>query len=113
MWTGSNNIISSSNDTTIKIWDPVHGLKRELKSHAHWVNSMDLSTSYTMRFCFWDSEKLTTEDVDHSDLQAIQAKAKANYLKTLAKSGEVLVSASDDGTLILWDPLNEVKPWIK
>ncbi|KAK7681023.1 ribosome assembly [Cerrena zonata] len=50
-WSGSNILYSGSHDKTIKAWDISANGKciQTLKSHAHWVNHLSISTDYAMR----------------------------------------------------------------
>ena len=44
VWAGDGTIYSCSQDLTIKAWTSGGQPKFELKKHAHWVNTMSLST---------------------------------------------------------------------
>jgi ribosome assembly protein 4 len=50
-------IYSCSEDQTIKAWDQGGQFKIEFMKHAHWVNSMSLSTEYALkRGCYLNNE---------------------------------------------------------
>ena len=50
-WSGSNILYSGSHDKTIRAWDISAGGKcvQILKSHAHWVNHLSISTDHVLR----------------------------------------------------------------
>jgi ribosome assembly protein 4 len=49
-WGGEGLIYTGGQDRLVKVWNPDTGvLVRELKGHAHWVNTMALSTDYALR----------------------------------------------------------------
>ena len=54
LWGGEGQIYTASQDRTIKVWDADSGmLTNDLKGHAHWVNTLALSTDYVLRTgCF-------------------------------------------------------------
>jgi ribosome assembly protein 4 len=78
-----------------------------MSAHAHWVNHLALSTDFALRTSFYDHTPTpTTEDEK-------RAKAKERFEKAAKIQGRVaerLVSASDDFTMYLWDPLQGTKP---
>jgi ribosome assembly protein 4 len=64
-----------------------HGiLERTLEGHAHWINTMALSTDYTSRCALFDHE------------------GRALPLARELPSTERIVTGSDDFTMFLWDP---------
>ena len=79
-----------------------------LKSHAHWINHLSLNTDYALRVGAFDH----TGEKPSSPEEA-RAKALKNYEKIAKKNGqleELMVTASDDFTMYLWDPLKASKP---
>ena len=49
-WGGSGLLYTASQDRMIYVWQATTGtLVRQLKGHAHWVNSLSLSTDYVIR----------------------------------------------------------------
>jgi ribosome assembly protein 4 len=49
-WGGEGLIYTGGQDRLVKVWNPDTGvLVRELKGHAHWINTMALSTDYALR----------------------------------------------------------------
>jgi ribosome assembly protein 4 len=99
----SGTIITASHDKTLRMWDPIKGvLLRTLTGHAHWVNSLALSTDYALRTGFFEPGTqipVTLEDK--------RARAKERFEKAAKVKGdliETMVSASDDFTMYLWDP---------
>ena len=111
-WGGTGLLYSSSQDRTVKVWNDSDGtLKQTLAGHAHWVNTLALSTDYAIRLGSFDPEKQRKkapqpagEDSDAAAQNALKIYEKAR--------GEVerLVSGSDDFTLHLWTPETSGKP---
>lgn len=113
-WSGSNLIYSASHDKTIRAWDIAAGGKciQVLKSHAHWVNHLAISTDYVLRMGAFDhaSNKKTTKNASPSELRR---KALEQYEKVAKMGGRIserLVTASDDFTMYFWEPLKSSKP---
>lgn len=118
-WGGTGLIYTASHDRTIKVWrsDNVSFINlffhfschlcfqgvlcRTLEGHAHWVNTLALSTEYILRIGVYDpatKDRLPTKEA-----------ALERYQK-IRMQGERLVSGSDDFTLYLWCPEKEKKP---
>lgn len=109
-WGGQHVIFSGSHDKTIRCWDMQQSGKciNVLKSHAHWVNHLSLSTDYALRAGPYDH----TKTIPKSQKEALDM-AKAAFEKAAKKNGEIrelMVTASDDFTMFLWDPLRSSKP---
>ncbi|KAM0938175.1 putative transcription factor WD40-like family [Dioscorea sansibarensis] len=99
-WGGDGMIYTSSQDCTIKVWETTQGkLIRELKGHGHWVNTLALSTEYTLRTGPFDHTGKT-----YSSPEEMKVAALARYNKMKGNAPERLVSGSDDFTMILWEP---------
>lgn len=71
---------------------------RNRKSHAHWVNHLALSSDFALQTAFFD----------HKDVPSSEEARKAKAKERFESSGkyERLLSASDDCTIFLWDPVN-------
>ncbi|ABN68193.1 WD-repeat protein required for cell viability [Scheffersomyces stipitis CBS 6054] len=113
-WSGSNIIYSASHDKTIKAWDISAQGKciQTLKSHAHWVNHLSISTDYVLRKGGFDhtSTKVSSKKLS---MEELRAKALEQYEKVAKVGGvisERLVTASDDFTMYFWEPLKSSKP---
>ncbi|EGR31123.1 notchless family protein, putative [Ichthyophthirius multifiliis] len=105
IWGGQDLIYTSSEDTTIKVWQTDGSYKRDLKGHAHWVNTICVHTENALRTGYFDEkgEILQSE-------QEQQNKALEKYNKLKGNKNERLISGSDDNTLFLWDPIASSKP---
>lgn len=113
-WSGSNILYSGSHDKTIKAWDISANGKciQTLKSHAHWVNHLAISTDYVLRKGAFDhtSNSRTGKSQTYEELKA---KALEQYEKVAKLGGSInerIVTASDDFTMYLWEPLKSSKP---
>lgn len=108
-WGGTGNIYTSSQDKTIKIWDSVAAtMKQTLSAHSHWVNHLALSTDFVLRTAYHDHSGKIPES--HGEKVA---KAKERFEKAATNNKAIverLVSASDDFTMYLWEPLSSAKP---
>lgn len=102
-WGGRGLIYSSSQDRTIKVWKADDGkLCRVLEGHGHWVNTLALNADYALRTGAFE---ITNKK---NDLETPKERAKRRYE---AVGEEMLVSGSDDFTLILWKPETSKKPF--
>lgn len=113
-WSGSNILYSASHDKTIRAWDITAGGKcvQTLKSHAHWVNHLSISTDHVLRKGGFDhsSSRSTSKTTTPVELRK---KALEQYEKVAKLGGRIserLVTASDDFTMYLWEPLKSSKP---
>ncbi|KAL6950139.1 ribosome assembly [Hanseniaspora vineae] len=113
-WGGSNIIYSGSHDKTVRAWDMNQNgaCINVMKSHAHWVNHLSLSTDSALRVGGFDhsSSKINLNSVDEKKLKE---KALQNYEKVAKKNGafeELMVTCSDDFTMYLWNPTKQNKP---
>ena len=77
---------------------------RILKGHAHWVNHIALSTEHALRMGPFDINGEKPDDHEESVIAA-----KKRYLECCDCRGEIMVSASDDFTLFLWNPIHSNK----
>lgn len=112
-WSGLNLIYSSSHDKTIKCWNlnEKGKLLKTLNSHSHWVNHLSLSNDYVLRkgpFDHTSNNKSTLTNFKNLQEKALISYEKASKLNKVLT--ERLVSASDDFTLYLWDPVNSSTP---
>lgn len=109
-WGGEGILYSGSHDKTVRAWDMKQNGKciNILKSHAHWVNHLSLSTDYALRVGAFDYT-----GVKPANAKEARDKALQNYEKVARKNGkheELMVTASDDFTMFLWNPLKGTKP---
>mmetsp|Transcript_63000 Transcript_63000/g.199398 ORF Transcript_63000/g.199398 Transcript_63000/m.199398 type:complete len:305 (+) Transcript_63000:295-1209(+) len=105
-WGGDGLIYSASQDTNIYAWDSKEGkMVRQFKGHAHWVNTLALSTEHALRTGAYDHHGKCPKDVDAAKEQALE-----RYNEARGGKPERMVSGSDDFTMFLWDPLNDKKP---
>lgn len=113
-WSGSNILYSASHDKTIKAWDVSANGKciQTLKSHAHWVNHLSISTDYALRKGAFDhdSSRSTAKKLTASELRLRAKEAYEKVANIGGKMSERLVTASDDFTMYFWEPLKSSKP---
>uniref|UniRef100_A0A667Y487 Notchless protein homolog 1 n=1 Tax=Myripristis murdjan TaxID=586833 RepID=A0A667Y487_9TELE len=111
-WGGDGLLYTSSQDRTVKVWRAKDGVQcRTLQGHAHWVNTLALSTDYILRTGAFEPATATVnaQDVTGS-LEELKEKALQRYNKVRGTAPERLVSGSDDFTLFLWNPAEDKKP---
>lgn len=113
-WGGEGLIYTASQDRTIIVWAVEHTagnltvkVVRQLKDHAHWVNSLALSTDHFLRTGAFDHT--STAGVQMSQEEAYAAACK-RYKEGVGEKKELLVSCSDDFSMILWSPTDSKKP---
>lgn len=113
-WSGSNIVYSGSHDKTIKAWDISASGKciQTLKNHAHWVNHLSLSTDHAIRKGGFDyqSNRNTPKNTPEEELKANALKEYEKVAKLGGSFNERMVTASDDFTMYLWEPLKSSKP---
>ncbi|NWX90155.1 NLE1 protein, partial [Nothoprocta pentlandii] len=136
-WGGDGLLYSCSQDRTIKVWRsqdvsergaragswlpraalPTRPFRlqgilcRTLQGHAHWVNTMALSTDYVLRTGAFEpaDASINPQDVSGS-LAELKDRAQQRYDQVRGQGPERLVSGSDDFTLFLWRPAEDKKP---
>ena len=111
-WSGEGFVYSSSQDRTIKVWDPTSGqVKKNLQGHAHWVNTLALNSDYVMRIGAFEPKDASILPTTFSnvDPEKLKAEAKVKFDLFSKSNPERLVSGSDDFTLFLWEPLKSPK----
>lgn len=107
-WGGSGLIYTSSQDRTVKVWRSSDGVMcRSLDGHAHWVNTLALSTDYILRIGSFEP-RFPDEDTTKIPIEDFRQRSLKRYNETRG-AGERLVSGSDDFTLFLWKPESEKK----
>lgn len=112
-WSGSNILYSASHDKTIRAWDMAAGGKciQILKSHAHWVNHLSISTDYVLRKGgFSHTSSRTSAKTDPAELRKAALDQYEKVAKLNGQISERLVTASDDFTMYFWEPLKSSKP---
>jgi F-box and WD-40 domain protein MET30 len=90
----SNVLASGSVDSTIKVWNLRTGGAFTLRGHSDWVNAVQL----------WDSNGPTrpsSTDVSLLDVSGVLSSSSSSGAEIDA--GKMLFSASDDGTIKMWD----------
>lgn len=111
-WGGAGLIYTASRDRTILVWAVEEGktrakVVRALAGHAHRVNALAINLDHALR-----SGPFTHERVTFSTPAAARDAARMRFAAALAAAGgrELLVSCSDDLTLMLWAPGADKKP---
>jgi len=105
-WGGEGFIYSAGQDRLIRVWETKKGkCIRTLKGHAHWVNHLSLNTDYAIRTGPFNYKGKRPK----SDEEALKECLK-RYNDAKDVRGELVVSASDDFTLFLWNPGSSPKP---
>ena len=81
---------------------------RTLQGHAHWVNTLALSTDYVLRTGAFEPSEFGRSHKTLTPEEA-QKKAQQRYDLVCQIGPERLVSGSDDFTLFLWHPESNKK----
>jgi len=106
-WGGTNLVYTASRDKSVCVWDAKTGtLLHKMTAHAHVVNHLALSTDFVLRTGFFEYSR--GKDIPLTE-EGKRALAKERFEKAASRQGkivELLVSASDDCTVYLWDPTN-------
>lgn len=95
----SNVLASGSVDSTIKVWNFRTGAAFTLRGHSDWVNSVQL----------WDPESTISATTAPSGTTMFDSVPPGGVSPSSSASaphidpGKMLFSASDDGTIRLWD----------
>eukprot|EP01133_Synstelium_polycarpum_P009859 gene9859-11520_t len=106
-WSGEGFIYTASQDRTIRVYNTTEGKTiRVLEGHAHWVNTLALNTDYVLRTGPFDHTGKRFDTVEESQARALE---RYNEIKNDQK-GEILVSGSDDFTVIIWNPSTTKTP---
>lgn len=100
-WGGDGTIYSASRDRSIKMWYPDGRLKGQLAGHAHWINSLALSSDFVLRTGPFRPNDRTIAASD-AENQKIALERYTEAIKIAG--GERLISGSDDFTMFLWEP---------
>jgi len=79
-----------------------------LSAHAHWVNTMSLSTDFVLRTGSFDHTGTVSKTFEESTKKALERYRKAR--RSAGGDSERLITGSDDFTMFLWDPEKATKP---
>lgn len=129
-WGGhaGGTLYTASRDRTVRLWSPADGRAvAVLGGHAHWVNALALSTDHALRTGAFDERGRVAGDATLAPTNGSGAPSEANaggpaseavlvaaaaarYEAAAGRTGERLLSASDDFTLFLWDPASAARP---
>ncbi|KAM9960797.1 hypothetical protein ACTFIW_009949 [Dictyostelium discoideum] len=101
-WGGEGLIYSGSQDRTVRVFNTTDGrLVRVLDGHAHWVNTLALNTDYVLRTGSYDHTGKEYDTLEEAQRVALE---RYNDVKAKSKGMEILISGSDDFTVIMWNP---------
>ncbi len=107
-WAGDGHIYSCGQDCTIRVWNPeTRQQVKLLTGHAHWVNTMAMSTDYVLRRGAFD---FNCNPLGDKSLEELQKEAKIRYEKETKGRLLRIVTGSDDNTLCIWEPEKSEKP---
>ena len=102
-WGGEGLLYTASRDKTVRVWDAKDGkLCRVLLGHAHWINTMALSTDYAIKCGPFDRSGSRPESDEEARSMALKRYVEAKGGS--ADKPERLVTGSDDFTLFIWEP---------
>jgi ribosome assembly protein 4 len=118
-WGGQNLLYTASRDRSIIVWALDEAKQRAkhvrtLLGHGHRINALALNTDILLRTGIYDHTKASSS-LYKKPYNEIVELARKRYEATLASMGgkELLVSASDDFTLFLWDPSDSKKSVVR
>uniref|UniRef100_A0A0G4I0W4 NLE domain-containing protein n=1 Tax=Chromera velia CCMP2878 TaxID=1169474 RepID=A0A0G4I0W4_9ALVE len=106
-------VMSGSRDRLVKVWNPQNGkMTKDLKGHAHWVNSLALNTAFVLRTGSFAPDKKDSSSAVGKQSFAEMKKAAAERYRECVRvcGGERLLSCSDDFTMFLWKPSESRQP---
>ncbi|GIY64195.1 notchless protein homolog 1, partial [Caerostris extrusa] len=112
LWGGNGLIYSGSQDRNIKVFRGSDGvLCRTLKGHAHWVNSIALNTDYVIRTGSFDprTASFSRPEITDDMGQELAVVALKRYESATSGRPEIMVSGSDDFSMMLWSPEKDSK----
>ncbi|EFA83826.1 WD40 repeat-containing protein [Heterostelium album PN500] len=104
-WSGESMIYTGSQDRTIRVYNTNEGkLIRVLEGHAHWVNTLALNTDYVLRTGPFDHTGEHQETLEKAQQKALERYNEAKASGAKYGGGDILISGSDDFTVIMWNP---------
>eukprot|EP00038_Savillea_parva_P024271 m.43550 g.43550 ORF g.43550 m.43550 type:complete len:520 (+) comp6422_c0_seq2:135-1694(+) len=105
-WGGEGLLYTAGKDREINVWRVADGtLCRTLRGHAHWVNTLALSTDHVMRTGPYNERgEVASKEADLREV------ARKRYLAVKGDEPERLVSGSEDNTMYLWQGGKDKKP---
>lgn len=77
-----------------------------LSGHAHWVNTIALSTDYVLRTGPFDHTCPKLETIENVKQRALDRYQEASQ----GEGGERVITGSDDFTMFFWKPFLSNKP---
>ncbi|ETO27560.1 WD-40 repeat-containing protein [Reticulomyxa filosa] len=98
-------IISSSDDTTVRIWDIASGQQiQTFNGHSEFINCAEFSPDgITIVSCSWDKTIRLWNRISGCEIQKLGGHLGTIYGVTFSPDGKNIASCSSDKTIKLWD----------
>lgn len=112
LWSGEDKIYSISQDCNLIIWSNKLDCLHILSGHAHWINCISINTFHPIKAGFTDIVKNLKRQKEGENKKplTLHQQSLELYKRTFEiTKKEILITGSDDNTIIVWHPLEENK----